>query len=169
MSKRKNGLAVLALLLSLVGGGLGFYSVFFMPNIILQQASENSVISEMWFDERETAYAAGYSFYDIPDLGLTITVNPGEKVFILFSGEIQILASGWGEAELRFEIDNNEIDSSHKQFTGDSSSDKYGSMTLQYVAESLTTGTHIIHVQAKIAFLSTAYIRNMHLLAYTFK
>jgi hypothetical protein len=140
MSSRNNGLAVLALLVGLGGLGLGVYSVFFTPE---------PAIVQIWTIEQPTIYYTSGSYADIPDMDLTITVNTGEKVMILFNGEftanIGVLIGG-----VRLMRDNVEIPSSRREFNIETSGGALMgySITTHVLINGLAAGTYEIEVQA---------------------
>jgi hypothetical protein len=140
---KRNGLAIFALLIALAGLGLGAYSVFIVP---MQTASE---IKQIWTAQQPTVYYTGGSYADIPDMDITITVNTGESVMILFNGEftadVGILIGG-----VRLMRDNVEVPNSRREFNIETSGGALMgySLTANVLIEGLTTGQYEIEVQA---------------------
>ncbi len=90
-----NGLAIVALIIAIGGCGFGFYSVVILPDTIIQQASEESVISQIWTVEQAGVFYTESSYGDMTDMDVTITVNAGETVYVMFNAEISNGPS-WG-------------------------------------------------------------------------
>jgi len=145
-----SGLALFALLIGFGGLGLGVYSVFILPDTIIAQTTNNSEIIQIWTKEQPAVYYTDTSYYDIPDMDLTITVNAaGESVLILFNGLFKgapgVLAGG-----VRFMRDNVEVPNSRRDFNIETS---FGvlmaySLTANILIENLAAGTYEIEVQA---------------------
>lgn len=161
-----NGLAIVAIIIAIGGCGFGIYSVILLPDIIVQEASGNtqtliddhthvynhthiSEVIQIWTAEQPAIYYTTGSYNDIPDMDLTISVNTGEKVLILFNGEftasVGILIGG-----VRFMIDNVEILNSRREFNIESSGGALMlySMTANVLIDNLVTGVYEIEVQA---------------------
>ena len=92
-----SGLALLALLIGFGGLGLGVYSVFILPDTIIAQTltqvpapptppTNPSEIIQIWTKEQPAIYYTGGSYNEVPDMDITITVNTGETVVIVFNG-----------------------------------------------------------------------------------
>ena len=149
-----SGLALFALLIGFGGLGLGVYSVFILPDTIIantmsQIPTNPSEIVQIWTKEQPAVYYTDTSYYDIPDMDLTITVNTGESVLILFNGLFKgqpgVLAGG-----VRFMRDNVEVLNSRRDFNIETS---FGvlmaySLTANVLIENLAAGTYEIEVQA---------------------
>ena len=117
---KSSGLAIFALLIAFGGLGLGLYSVFILPDTIIAQTTNNSEIIQIWTKEQPAIYYTGGSYNDVPDMDLTITVNTGETVVIIFNGQftgdMAFLIGG-----VRFMRDNVEIPNSRREFNIDAS------------------------------------------------
>ena len=165
---RNNGGNVLAFFAMIIAiGSLALSGYMFMTP---PPEAEDQTITGIWHDSRESGFAPGGSYNDVPDLELTITVNAGEKVFIQFNGEFIIapLATTSG-GSVRLRIDDTTISGTEMGFLTDSSySTHWGDVTLLYVATGLSAGTHTINIQAAVMGASGT-INSMNLLAYTFK
>ena len=178
-----NGLAIIALIIGIGGIGLGVYSIIILPDIIIKEASENtetliddvndhthtSEIIQIWTVEQPTLYYTSSSYYDIPDMDVTINVNTGEKVLILFNGEftanVGVLLGG-----VRLMLDNTEIPSSMREFNIETSfAGLMGySITTYVLIDDLVAGEYEIEVQA-FGIGSSERIDEGLLVIYTFK
>lgn len=144
-----NGLAIFALLIAIGGLGLGFYSVFILPDTIIAQTTNNSEIIQIWTLEQPAVYYTSSSYYDIPDMDQTITVNAGETVVILFNGQFTatpgVLMGG-----VRFMIDDVEIPNSRRDFNIETTGGilMAYSITANVLIDNLAVGTYEIEVQA---------------------
>ena len=144
-----NGLAIFALLIGLGGLGFGIYSAFILPNTIIAQTTNPSEIVQIWTAEQPTVYYTSTSYYDIPDMDLSITVNTGENVLILFNGQFKgdvgILIGG-----VRLMIDNVEIPNSRREFNIETSGGGSSGFSIStfVLIENLAAGTYEIEVQA---------------------
>jgi len=149
-----NGLAIFALLIGFGGLGLGVYSVFILPdtiiaNTMLQIPTNPSEIIQIWTKEQPTAYYTSGSYYDVPDMDITISVNTGETVLIMFNGEFTS-SVGRLVGGVRLMRDNVEIPSSRREFTIETSGVALMgySMTTYVLIDNLATGNYEIEVQA---------------------
>jgi len=144
-----NGLAIVAIIIAISGCGIGVYSVVILPGTIIEQTTNNSEIKQIWTAEQPAIYYTTGSYNDIPDMDLTISVNTGEKVLILFNGEftasVGVLIGG-----VRFMIDNVEILNSRREFNIETSGGVLMgySMTANVLIDNLLTGVYEIEVQA---------------------
>ncbi len=144
-----NGLAIVAIIIAIGGCGIGVYSVVILPGTIIEQTTNNSEIMQIWTAEQPAIYYTTGSYNDIPDMDLTISVNTGEKVLILFNGEftasVGILIGG-----VRFMIDNVEILNSRREFNIETSGGVLMgySITANVLIDNLVTGVYEIEVQA---------------------
>jgi len=159
MGNRSNGLAILALIIGIGGLGLGIYSVFFTPE---------PTIVQIWTAEQPTLYYTSTSYYDIPDMDLTISVNAGENVLISFNGEFTA-DSGVLVCGVRLMRDNVEIPSSRREINIETS---FGtimgySITTHVLISGLAAGAYEIEVQA-YAVSVNEYINEGLLVVYTF-
>ena len=119
-----NGLAIIAIIIAIGGGGLGVYSVIIMPNTIIQQASGSSEITQIWTVEQAGIFYTGSSYGDMTDMDVTITVNAGETVYVMFNAQITNGPSGgngWLTGGVRIMRDTVEIPGSERFFIIDSS------------------------------------------------
>jgi len=146
---KSSGLAIFALLIGFGGLGLGAYAVFILPDTIIAQITNNSEIVQIWTAEQPAVYYTLGSYYDIPDIDLTITVNAGETVVILFNGNfygsVGVLMGG-----IRFMRDNVLIPNSIREFNIETTGgvQMAYSITAQILIENLAAGTYEIEVQA---------------------
>ena len=86
-----NGVAIFAMILAIGSLALSGYVLTLNQT---PSESEPQTITQIWFDSKESSYTLLTSFYDIPDLELTITVNTGENVYIL-SAPKNFPVAGW--------------------------------------------------------------------------
>ena len=165
-----NGLAIFALLIGFGGLGLGVYSAFILPNIIIAQTTNPSEIIQIWTVEQPAVYYTSSSYYDIPDMDLTITVNAGETVVILFNGQFKGTAPGFLVGGVRFMRDNVEIPNSRRDFNIETTIGLLigYSLTANVLIENLAAGTYEIEVQAYCNGASDR-IEDGLLIIYTFK
>ncbi|KKL48199.1 hypothetical protein LCGC14_2327890, partial [marine sediment metagenome] len=68
-------LAFIALVIGIGGVGIGGYAIIFMPTTIIQQASGNSEITQIWTVEQVGNFYTGSSYSDMTDMDVNITVN----------------------------------------------------------------------------------------------
>ncbi len=159
---KSNGLAIFALLIGIGGIGLGIYSIIFLPDIILDEASGDtqtliddhdqnhiSEIIQIWTVEQAAVYYTSSSYEEVPDMDVTINVNTGESVLILFNCEftanVGILIGG-----IRLMLDNVEIPSSRREFNIETSGGFLmgNSLTASVLIDDLVAGTYEIELQA---------------------
>ena len=165
---KSNGVAILALLIAFGGLGLGAYSVFILPDTIIAQTTNPSEIVQIWTVEQPAVYYTSSSYYDIPDMDLTITVNTGENVLILFNGQFKgdvgILIGG-----VRLMIDNVEIPNSRREFNIETSGGGSSGFSIStfVLIENLAAGTYEIEVQAYGVYVNVR-IDDGLLVIYTF-
>ncbi len=159
---KRNGLAILALLVSFGALGLGVYSTFFL------NTSTNEIM-QIWTKEQPYIYYTTVSYADVPDMDVTITVRAGETVLILFNGEF------WGNVGIliggvRFRIDNVEVPNSRREFNIETSGGALMgySMSAFVLIDNLAAGTYEIELQAFCAG-SSARLEDGLLLIYTYK
>ena len=144
-----SGLAVFALLIGLGGLGLGLYSVFILPDTIIAQTTNNTEIKQIWTQEQLAVYYTTGSYVEVPDMDITITVNAGESVMIIFNGNfygsVGILMGG-----IRFMRDNVLIPNSLRDFNIETSGGilMANSITAHILIDSLPAGTYEIELQA---------------------
>ena len=174
---KSSGLAILALLIGFGGLGLGLYSVFILPDTIIAQTltqvptppSNPSEIIQIWTKEQPAVYYTTGSYVEVPDMDLTITVNTGETVVIIFNGQftgdMAFLIGG-----VRFMRDNVEIPNSRREFNIDASVGSLMGYSLNaYVLiDNLAAGTYEIEVQAWSAGVNLDYLHDGVLIIYTF-
>ena len=159
-----NGVAIFAMILAIGSLALSGY----MYTLISEPSeSEAQTITQIWYDSRESAYSCSSSFTDVTDLELIITVNAGEKVYILFNGEFTV-SSGTTGGGAKLKIDDTAITDSEQEFYSDGNGlNHWDSVTLQYIATGLSAGTHTIKIQA-VAMGGAGTVQHMTLFAYTF-
>ena len=166
---KSSGLAIFALLIAFGGLGLGLYSVFILPDTIIAQTTNNSEIIQIWTKEQPAIYYTGGSYNDVPDMDLTITVNTGETVVIIFNGQftgdMAFLIGG-----VRFMRDNVEIPNSRREFNIDASVGSLMgySLSANVLIDNLAAGTYEIEVQAWSAGVNLDYLHDGVLIIYTF-
>ena len=163
------GLAIIALIIGLGGLGVGFYSVIILPTTIIQEVSGESKINQIWTVEQPTGYYPSGSYYDIPDMDVSINVNTGENVIISFNCEftadVGVLIGG-----VRLMIDNAEIPSSRREFNIETSGGALMgySLTTHVLIDDLIAGVYEIEVQAFGAGTNEKIDEGL-LIIYTFK
>ena len=170
-----NVLAFIALIIGIGGLGIGFYSVIILPDVIVQQASGESNVNQMWTVEQAAAFYAGSSYGDMTDMDVTITVNAGEIVYVMFNAQISndlIGGNGWLTAGVRIMRDTVLIPGSTRFFIFDSSIGVSvgSSITTHFIIEGLAAGTYELKVQAT-AQVENGVVRveDGLLIVYTFK
>ena len=152
-----SGLALLALLIGFGGLGLGVYSIFILPDTIIAQTltqvpappTNPSEVIQIWTKEQPSVFYPTTSYYDVTDMDLTITVNAGETVVILFNG--QFLADpGVLIGGIRFMRDNVEIPNSRRDFNIETTGALLMgySITAHILIDNLAAGTYEIELQA---------------------
>lgn len=82
-----NGLAIVAIIIAIGGCGFGVYAVVILPDTIIQQASGSSEITQIWTVEQAGIFYTGSSYGDMTDMDVTITVNAGETVYVMFNAQ----------------------------------------------------------------------------------
>ena len=144
-----SGLAVFALLIGLGGLGLGLYSVFILPNTIIAQTTNNSEIKQIWTKEQPAVYYTTTSYVEVPDMDITITVNTGETVVIVFNGQFHG-SPGLLYGGVRFMRDNVEIPNSRRDFSIEVTGVVVmgNSITAHILIDNLVAGTYEIELQA---------------------
>ena len=158
---KSSGLAILALLIGFGGLGLGLYSVFILPDTIIAQTltqvptppsippSNPSEIIQIWTKEQPALYYTTGSYVEVPDMDITITVNAGETVVILFNGNfygsVGVLMGG-----IRFMRDNVLIPNSIRDFNIETTGgiQMANSITAHILIDNLAAGTYEIELQA---------------------
>ena len=169
-----NALAIVALIIAIGGCGFGVYSVFILPNTITQQASGSSEITQIWTVEQAGAFYTGSSYVDMTDMDVTITVNAGETVYVMFNAQISngpAGGSGWLTGGVRIMRDNVEIPGSERFFIIDSSVgiSVAMSITTHFIIEGLAAGTYELKVQATaVAEVGSDRVEDGLLIVYTY-
>ncbi len=148
-----NGLAIVAIIIAIGGCGFGVYSVVILPDTIIQQASGSSEITQIWTVEQAGIFYTGSSYGDMTDMDVTITVNAGETVYVMFNAQISngpAGGNGWLTGGVRIMRDNVEIPGSERSFIIDSSVgfSVGNSITTHFIIEGLAAGTYELKVQA---------------------
>jgi len=144
-----SGLAIFALLIGFGGLGLGLYSVFILPDTIIAQTTNNSEIIQIWTKEQPAVYYTTGSYVEVPDMDLTITVNTGETVVIIFNGNfygsVGVLMGG-----IRFMRDNVLIPNSMRDFNIETTGGilMANSISAHILIDGLVAGTYEIELQA---------------------
>jgi hypothetical protein len=170
-----NGLAIVAMIIAIGGCGFGVYSVFILPNTIIQQASGNSEITQIWTVEQAGIFYPGSSYGDMTDMDVTITVNAGESVYVMFNAQFSngpTGGSGWLTGGVRIMRDNVEIPGSERSFIFDSTIGVTvaNSITTHFIIEGLAAGTYELKVQATaLAEVGTERVEDGLLLVYTYR
>jgi len=170
-----SGLAIIALIIGIGGIGFGIYSVFFLPNTIIQQASGSSEITQIWTVEQAGAFYTGSSYSDMTDMDVTITVNAGETVYVMFNAQISngpTGGSGWLTGGVRIMRDNVLIPGSERFFIIDSSvgTSVAMSITTHFIIEGLAAGIYELKVQATaVAEVGSDRVEDGLLIVYTYR
>lgn len=172
-----SGLAIIALIIGIGGVGFGVYSVFFLPNTIIQQASGSSEITQIWTVEQAGAFYTGSSYSDMTDMDVTITVNAGETVYVMFNAQFSnglAGGNGWLTGGVRIMRDNVEIPGSERFFVIDSSNFPGNavamSITTHFIIEGLAAGTYELKVQATaVAEVGSDRVEDGLLIVYTYR
>ena len=147
-------LAIIALIIGVGGLGFGFYSVIILPDVIIQQASGESEINQIWTVEQSGVFYTGDSYGDMTDMDVTITVNEGETVYVMFNAQISNGPSGgegWLTGGVRIMRDNVLIPESERFFFIEISTVVFSigqSITTHFIIEGLAAGTYELKVQA---------------------
>ncbi len=144
-----NGLAIFALLIGLGGLGLGIYSAFILPNTIIAQTTNPSEIVQIWTKEQPAVYYTTSSYVEVPDMDITITVNAGESVMIIFNGQFYG-SPGLLYGGVRFMRDNVLIPNSLRDFSIETTGVVItaNSITAHILIDNLVAGTYEIELQA---------------------
>ena len=155
-----SGLALFALLIGFGGLGLGVYSVFILPDTIIAQTltqvpapptppTNPSEIIQIWTKEQPAIYYTGGSYNEVPDMDITITVNTGETVVIVFNGQFYG-SPGLLYGGVRFMRDNVEIPNSRRDFSIETTGVVItgNSITAHILIDNLVAGTYEIELQA---------------------
>ena len=191
---KSNGLAIVALIIALGGCGFGVYAVVILPDTIVQEASGNtqtliddhthvndhthiSEIIQIWTVEQVGTFYTGSSYGDMTDMDVTITVNAGETVYVMFNAQIWNGATGgrgWLTGGVRIMRDNVEISGSERFFITDSSNYPglavAKSITTHFVIEGLAAGTYELKVQATaVAEFGSDRVEDGLLIVYTYR
>ena len=149
-----NALAIIALIVGIGGLGFGFYSVIILPDTIIQQASGESNINQIWTVEQAGVFYPGTSYGDMTDMDVTTTVNAGETVYVMFNALISNGVGdgfGWLTGGVRIMRDNVEIFGSERFFIIEifyGASSVAESITTHFIIEGLAAGTYEFKVQA---------------------
>ncbi|MFX1568199.1 MAG: hypothetical protein ACFFCV_07515 [Promethearchaeota archaeon] len=169
------GLAIVALIIAIGGCGFGVYAVIIQPASIIQQASGESEITQIWTVEQVGTFYPGTSYSDMTDMDVTITVNTGETVYVMFNAQISngpTEGNGWLTGGVRIMRNNVEIPGSERFFFIETS---FGlsvgtSITTHFIIEGLTAGTYELKVQATAAAeIGSDRVEDGLLMVYTYK
>ena len=172
---KSNGLAIIALLIAIGGCGFGVYAVVILPDTIIEQASEESVISQIWTVEQVGTFYTGSSYGDMTDMDVTITVNAGETVYVMFNALISngpTGGNGWLTGGVRIMRDTVEIPGSERFFIIDSpvGISVANSITTHFIIENLAADTYELKVQATaVAEVGSDRVTDGLLIVYTYK
>ncbi len=141
-------LAVAGLIIGILGILLGGYSSF---TIVSNTASN---IRGSWYDSVESDFSLNNNgvYSTISGLSITITINSGEKVYLLFNSRV-ILADDANQVCFDVYIDNMKNKNSSFIFERSYSVGMAEtlSFTLQYVNNTLNPGTHVITIKGTTA------------------
>jgi len=153
MSDRGNGLTIIAIIIAIGAVGMGGYTIFLQPTTIIQQASGNSEITNIWTRKQESVYYTDTSYTDVSDMDLEITVAAGETVYVMFNAEFSngpTDGNGYLYGGVRIMRDNVEIPGSERSFNIESVIGIMVSYTLttQFIIEGLAAGKYELEVQA---------------------
>lgn len=174
---KSNGLAIVALIIALGGVGFGVYTVVILPDTIIQEASGSSEITQIWTVDQVGTFYTGSSYGDMTDMDVTITVNAGETVYVMFNAQIWNGATGgkgWLTGGVRIMRDNVEIPGSERFFITDSSNypglSVAKSITTHFIIEGLAAGTYELKVQATaVAEFGSDRVTDGLLIVYTYR
>ncbi|HDZ17738.1 hypothetical protein LCGC14_0626800 [marine sediment metagenome] len=172
-----NGLAIVALIIALGGCGFGVYAVVILPDTIIQQASGSSEITQIWTVEQAGTFYTGSSYGDMTDMDVTITVNAGETVYVMFNAQFSNGATGgkgWLTGGVRIMMDTVEIPGSRRFFIIDSSNypglTVAKSITTHFIIEDLAPGDYELKVQATAqAEIGSDRVEDGLLIVYTYR
>ncbi len=150
MSTNK-GLAVCALLIGIGGLAFGAYSVFILPNTILEEYSGNIQITNIWTVELESPHTLTGTFTDVPDMDKSIEVEKGETVYITFDGQFKTdSTTGTLFGGVRIMLDGVEINGSRREFTVDIGTASFlvYALSTGVIIDDLDDGDYEIQLQA---------------------
>ncbi|MFX1500868.1 MAG: hypothetical protein ACFFDH_07890, partial [Promethearchaeota archaeon] len=133
-------------------------------------------IVQIWTVEQTGAFYTGSSYNDMTDMDVTITVNAGETVYVMFNAQISNGATGgkgWLAGNVRIMRDNVAIPESERFFITDSSNFPWptvaDSITTHFIINGLTAGTYELKVQAAAsAEVGAARVEDGLLIVYTY-
>jgi hypothetical protein len=139
-----SALAVLALILGI--GGLGFGAYLFYSTQI------GSHVHQTYSDSVPGPYTSGSedSWYDIPGLNISVSIDAGEQVHVLFTCQATLTAvSAVTYMHFGLKLDGSSVAGSVTSVgaTGITSTANMYSVSLQFVFSSLAAGAHVISVE----------------------
>ncbi len=170
-----NGLVIVALIIAIGGCGFGVYAVVILPDTIIQQASGSSEITQIWTVEQVGTFYAGSSYGDMTDMDVTITVNAGETVYVMFNAQISndpTGGSGWLTGGVKIMRNTVEIPGSERFFFTDTpvGLSVGSSITTHFIIEDLAAGTYELKVQATAqAQTGSVRVADGLLIVYTYR
>jgi len=170
-----NGLAIFALIIAFGGVGFGVYAVVILPDPNVQDASGSSEITQIWTVEQAGTFYTGSSYGDMTDMDVTITVNTGETVYVMFNALISngpTGGNGWLTGGVRIMRDTVEIPGSERAFIIDSpvGISVSNSITTHFIIEGLAAGTYELKVQATAqAEVGSDRVTDGLLIVYTYR
>ena len=145
------GLAIFALIIGILGLGLGIYSLVFPQQ-------QNSGIQKTWFVYDSGIHFTNPTYTDIPINAITIniTVKPGESVYGLFNTHATLVDIGEAAIIFNFVIDGFVIMSPVSPnviFSSDNQA-MSGSVTLQMATDTILPGVHNITISINGNFMN---------------
>jgi hypothetical protein len=159
------GILYLTLIVALAGLGLGGYSVF---STIIPRDSPDLVLQNFWYEEEFGTIDVPQSQYGyLPPLGVLVTLNQGEVIYVSYSGLADFEPGG---TELRIAIYVGEAQigpTTRFEITSPASIERYP-FSLQGVIDTLNPGIHNISVRAYSDVVDTQIWRS-NLLVLTLK
>ncbi|KKN58491.1 hypothetical protein LCGC14_0551650 [marine sediment metagenome] len=142
------GWSIFALLIGICGLGLSGYTLFFaLPE---QTQQEQAGFQNVWHVSSFESSVWVYNFdIVIPDLSIIATVNPGEKLHVLFNADVYVDCDGDVEY-LRVHVSLNGIKYEHPRVTVGAWHDHkiWEHITLQYSNFTISPGMYNISIIA---------------------
>ena len=144
-------IAFLALILGVAGLGMGFYSIFTMQNLQLQNLPKSG-IQKTWYLFESTPYYTNpvLTSIDIDDLLINFTVNSGESVYFLFSSRYYLFPTPNSEIFINFVLDGNGLYSPVYPSGWYRSDDEVrGDATLVLSTDTIPPGNHNVTIRIR--------------------
>ncbi|MFX1575414.1 MAG: hypothetical protein ACFFB0_21985 [Promethearchaeota archaeon] len=152
MNTRKSGrgLSIIALLVGVIGLGLGLYTIFF------SQSKPNSA-PKSWYIKNDTFLYTdpAYDYISVSTLELSVSISAEEALYVQYSGDAFVEPQTF--VTVYFEIDNVLITTpSVSSHNPDATYASRVSITLQMVNNSLV-GTHVIRIIIRGSSISNRF------------